>query len=235
MNFEINKIIGCIGAFLIVLSIFTPTIVFGPIAFIGIILVLTSLYGLAKFYEDKEIFSNALYGALSAVIGIIITLTIIVVTPVWSTLNEVIYQKIPDWNGNWLSLLNSSRWGTIFKVTWSQCAVWILLAFIVFWVFLIITMIFMRWSMDELAEYSQNNTFATIGTLLVISAIIPIIGLIGIWISTLMFAFALFTIKKPTLPVPSTASNKTNFCTNCGAPISSKTTSCTKCGKQIEE
>jgi uncharacterized membrane protein len=246
MNLQISKIIGCSGALLILLSIFTFTILFGFAVLIGSILVLISLYSLAKFYKDKEIFNSALYGALSTVIGIIISIIIIVVTPIWSTLKDNIYIYIPDWNGNWINLLNSSsKWGSVFSAILRQRGAETVLVLVVVWVFLIITMIFVRRSLKKLAKHSHNDTFATTGTMLIIGAAIPIIGLICIWLAIGGLAFAFFTTKEPN-PTPSSTTEqlpstqtilKTNsitkcYCPYCGNPILPENIFCPHCGQQ---
>jgi len=214
---------------------------------IGSILILISLYNLAKNYQTKEIFTNALYGVLSTIIGAIISLTLIAATPIGSTLKDSIYRNIPDWNGNWINILgSSSKWGNIFSTTLRQCTEWILLVLIVVWVFLIITIFFMRRSMKKLAKHSNNDTFTTTGNLLIIGAAIPIIGLIIIWIATLTLAQAFFNLRenKPTPSPPNSSQLQTTtttltnneikaYCPYCGTPTPPENIIyCPNCGKQ---
>jgi uncharacterized membrane protein len=246
MNFETNKILGCAGALLICLSVWGPTATFGFAILIGSILVLISIYGLAKFYKDKEIWNNTLYGTLTTIIGVIVTLTIIVASPLWSTLKNNIHRYIPDWNGNYATLATgiATKWFRILGDTMSRGGAGVVFI-VVFWVFLSIAMFFMRRSIKKLAEHSHNDAFATTGTLLIIGAVIPILGLIGIWLSTAALAFALFTTKKPnpdaplsTISSPSqTALTNTeiNFCHNCGTPILPENAFCSHCGKTKRE
>jgi len=205
MSLQTSKLLGGIGAvtiFLSVFIIFTATTLVGTIAVgcIGSTFILISFYNFAKIYKDKKIFTNTLYGTLTTIIGAIITLTLIVVTPILSTLKDYTYRYVPRWSGNWtdLSEIYASS-GSILRNTINACSSWILLVAIVFWVFLIIAMIFMQKSLKKLAQHSHNDTFENTGTILIVGAITPLIGLAGLWLSTLILTFALFTTKKPTI------------------------------------
>jgi uncharacterized membrane protein len=247
LDLETSKIIGCIGAFLLFLSLFTFTVAFGFILLIGSILVLISLYGLAKFYQDKEIFNNALYGTLTTIIGAVITFVFILASPIRSTLTNNIYRYVPDWNGNYANLAKgiTTNWFKILGDTISQrFGAGVVLIFIVFWVFVIIAMLFMRRSMKKLSEHSHHIAFTNTGTVIIISAAIPLIGLIGLWISTLLLALAFINTKKPnptslsTNLSPSqtttTPNTETNCCPYCNTPTLPEASFCALCGKQIQ-
>ena len=239
MNFETSKILGCVGALLIFLSIFTFTSTFGFMILIGSIFVLISIYGLAKFYKDKEIFNNALYGTLTTIIGVTTAFAFTVASPLWTTLKDNIYRYVPDWNGNWTNLSGiSAKLGIIFRETLRQCGPLIVIVLIVLWLFLIIAMIFMRMSMKKLAQHSHNNTFADTGNMLIVSAAIPLIGLLGIWLSTVLLAWTFLTIKKLNPPQISQSTSSftetCSYCTYCGASTTSKSLFCVKCGKQLQ-
>jgi len=59
MNIQTNRLLGILGAFLMVIS-FLPQ-VGGLFMLLGIILVLIALKGYADTYKDDSIFNNALY------------------------------------------------------------------------------------------------------------------------------------------------------------------------------
>lgn len=241
MDFETNNIVGCIGALLLFSSLFTFTITFGLILFIGIILVIISLYGLAKNYKDKEVFNNVIYGTSSVIIGAVITLTLVAASPIWITLKNNVHQYVPNWNGNYVNLVKgvATNWFHIFTDTISHGGAWIIMMIVIFWVFLIIAMFFIQKSLKKLAKHSHNNTFTTTGTLLIMGAI-PIIGLIGIWLSTALLANAFFTTKKPNPTPPQimlTATPETNllYCPHCNTLLLSENKYCHHCGQKIEE
>jgi len=250
MSLQTNKTLGCIGALLILFSIFTPTIIFLPIILSGIILVLISLLQFAKFYKDKEIYNNTLYGILSTILGAVTTFIIIAATPIGSILKNNVYRYVPDWNGNYANLIKGiiTNWFHILGDTINLQIGVLLLS--IFWVFLIITMIFIRKVMKKLAKHSHTNMFATTGTMLIMGAAIPIIGLICIWLSTTALAFAFFDTKEPKLTPPVTTIEQTQpptppsetelktdtptkrYCPYCGNPSLPENIFCSHCGKQ---
>jgi len=86
MNLQTNKNLGVIGALLIVFGTiylviridFSGYSIFGCIIIIivGIILSLINLYNLAKFYQAKNIFTNACIGAVTAIISSIVFMSL---------------------------------------------------------------------------------------------------------------------------------------------------------------
>jgi uncharacterized membrane protein len=75
MDFKTSKLLGGIGALIIVLEVI-PTVFFIPTSgvprIVGILLILTSINYLANFYQTKTIFTNAKFGAVAAIIGAIL-------------------------------------------------------------------------------------------------------------------------------------------------------------------
>ena len=200
MELQTSKKLGGIGALILFLGIIPAYIgfdLYGIPTAIGIILVLISLHSLAKFYKDKEIFNNALFGTLAAIIGAIISLAIILTTFL-PTLEDAMYQAAPDWNGNWIDFTNIiPNFDNINSTTLLQLTIGTLLIGIVVWVFIIISMIFIRKSLKTLADHSHTNLFATTSRILIIGAAIPILGILIIWISSLILANAFLTMKEP--------------------------------------
>jgi uncharacterized membrane protein len=203
MNFETSKNLGGIGALLMFIGCITPfanqTLLFDIIEVIGGLLIIVSLYGLASFYKNKAIFTNALFAGIAATIGVIIV-SIITVIKLLPLSDDLLYQIYPNWNGDPstiqsltpdLANLDISAVMPILTV--------ILLIAVVFCVFAIIAAFFARRSLKELATQSGINRFTTVGLLLLIGAILTIllIGVIIIWISTLILAITFFSMKKP--------------------------------------
>jgi uncharacterized membrane protein len=203
MNFETSKNLGGIGAllmFLGVIVLFTnQTLVFGIIEIIGGLLIIGSLYSLAKFYKNKGIFTNALLGGVAATIGAILSgiVTAITLLPLETDLT---YQIYPDWNGDPATLQNlTPTLGNIDPAMITTLLIGVLLLFAVFCVFTIIAAFFVRRSLKNLATHSNTPRFATVGLMLLIGAVLSIIlvGVLLIWISALILAITFFAIKKP--------------------------------------
>ncbi|XHH09487.1 MAG: DUF996 domain-containing protein [Candidatus Bathyarchaeia archaeon] len=204
MNFETSKILGGIGALLLFLGILPYIGYFGIVEIIGLILVMVSLYGLADFYRERGIFTNALYGVLAAIVGAVIASVVTVVT-VLASLTDFLYQIYPDWNGDWATIQGlTPNTANIDPSAIIPFITGLLLVFVVIWIFAIIAAFFVRRSLKELAVRSGTGLFATAGLLLLIGAVLIIIfglGLLLIWIAALLLAIAFFTMKAPE-PVP---------------------------------
>lgn len=211
MNFETSKNLGGIGALLMFLGVtalfMNQTLVFGIIEIIGGILIIGSLYSLAKFYKKSGIFTNALLGGIAATIGVILSgiVTAITLLPLETDLT---YQIYPDWNGDPATLQNltPTLGGNYDPTLITALLTGVLLLLIVFCVFAIIAAFFARRSLKDLATHSNTDRFATVGLILLIGAILSIIliGLLLIWISALILAITFFTMKRPppTTPTP---------------------------------
>ena len=271
MELQTSKNLGGIGALLITIlgpillcsvtlfsNLLLGIIICGITEIIGISLILASLYSLAKFYKDTTIFNNALLGALTAIIGSIISGIITTITVI-TTMMNAIRQIYPDWNGtdqiqNLTPDLSNIDYATLI----SHIGSGLILAFLIFTVFTSIAAFFIMRALKRLAIHSHKETFATIGLLIFIGAIctIFVIGIFLIWIAILMLAIAFFKLKEPDPAQPSTTETTTplptidpkvemffhctppgtlfhKFCPNCSTPITSKAKFCTHCGKQI--
>ncbi len=211
MTLETSKILGGIGALLMFLGILPYIGYFGIVEIIGVILVLVSLNGLANFYKDRGIFSNAIFGVLSAIVGAIISGVVVAVT-VLTSLTDFLYQVYPDWNGDWTTLQGlTPNTANIDPSAIIPFITGLLLVFVVVWVFAIITAFFVRRSLKELAVRSGTGLFSTAGLLLLIGAVLIIIfglGILLVWIAILILAIAFFTMKAPE-PVPPPQANVT--------------------------
>jgi len=76
---------------------------FSAIELIGIILVMVALYDLSRYYNDGSIFNNALYGIVTGVTGIVISLAVVFVA-VLTSLTNFLYEIFPDWNSDFTAL-----------------------------------------------------------------------------------------------------------------------------------
>ena len=268
MNLQTSKLLGGIGALTIFLSAFTifvrnispiiNTAICGSLFVLsGSMFVLISLYSLAKIYKDKKIFTNALYGALTTIIGIIISIIVAIriIQPIIINLMQQTSQIVKSNPDDIISgFLNNIDTTFILQIING-----IVVVYYVMCLFIIIAMIFTYRSLKKLAQHSHTNLFATTGFMLIIGAVTSLffIGLLLLWISTLILAIAFFTLKKPNTTTTTTPSplNTTNFtpspsaslqsttniavntqtkayCPYCGTPTPPENVYCHHCGKQ---
>ena len=204
MSLESNKTLGGIGAILLAIP-FTNIV--------GIILVLIAMKGMSDYYNDDDIFKNALYGFIFGVVGVIALVAVILLLVFgFATISPVVTPF--------------AGWGLV------------IIAFIVLYVFSLIAAIFYQKSLNILSEKSGETTFNTAGLILIIGAIIPVIGEILKLIAWILAAVGFFNIKKSTQPPAPTpappASEEKRFCQYCGAQIQSDAAFCQKCGKKID-
>ncbi len=197
---QTSKNLGGVGALLLFIGPLLSYALFfaGLIPLIGFILVLIALKGFADHYKDAGIFNNALYGFITAIVGVVAGLGALIVTAFG------IYAKegITDW-------IKLAKWTAALTVR--RAFIYygrVILAFIVIFIFAMLTARFYRKSLSLLASKSRVGLFSTAGLLLLIGAVLTIIvlGLLLIWISFLIIAIAFFSIKttvaEPTPPSP---------------------------------
>jgi len=209
MSLESNKTLGGIGAILLAIPF---------LSLIGIILVLIAMKGMGDYYDDDDIFKNALYGFIFGFVGVIALIAVILMLAFgFSTVSPVITDT---------TAIGFSGFGLF------------IIAFIVLYVFSLIGAIFYRKSLDILSEKSGEQMFSTAGLILLIGAAIPVIGEILKFVAWILAAVGFFNIKKstqiPKSKEPVLPGEGKQFCKYCGAPIQPEATFCQKCGKKIE-
>ncbi len=202
MTLESSKTLGGVGAILILIGSLVTQYTFGIVDLIGVILVFVALNGLANYYKERGIFTNAIYSLVAGIVGIVVAaaaaLYIIFDTTILTKLIQDIY---PTWNGSW-STITSLRGMTpvtsnipIGDVTSALGAVFLVL--VVLWVFAIVAAFFARRSLKTLSSKASVGLFSTAALLLLIGAFLTIIfiGAILMWIAVLLIAIAFFQIK----------------------------------------
>jgi uncharacterized membrane protein len=214
MTFDSSKTLGGIGALMLFVAAIVGLVVpYGGliVGVVGLILVLIGLHGLADHYHDRSIFSNALYGVMAVVIGVITAVGILVATVLFN-LNNIkafISQIFPGWDGDWASLQtmtpdpNAFQTGNFDFSTIVSLIVGILAVLVVIWVFAIIATFFVRRSLNTVADKSTVGLFGTAGLLMLIGAVLIIafgFGLLLIWIGVLLLAIGFFQLR-PLEPV----------------------------------
>ena len=208
MSLESNKNLGGIGAILLAIPF---------LSLIGIILVLIAMKGMAEYYDDDEIFKNALYGFIFGVIGVIALVAFILMLAFGFAVTSPVTSPV--------------------AVPFAGFGV-VIITVLILYGFSLIGAIFYKKSLDTLSEKSGEHMFTTAGLILLIGAAIPIVGEILKFVAWIMSAVGFFNIKEltqsteskePVLPVE----NK-KFCTYCGAAIQPNASFCQKCGKKVD-
>jgi uncharacterized membrane protein len=211
MTLESSKTLGGIGALMMFIGVLPYISTYGIIELIGAILVLIALHGLSNLYNEAAIFSNALYGVIVAIIGVIaaVGVAIAIVLP---SITDFITKLYPSWNGDWSTLSSlSSMTPDTSAIEFSDLIPFISAAIAVFIVILITSIIaafLIRRSLKLVSTKSGVGLFSTAGLMLLVGAVLLILfvipGLIVMWIAALLLAIAFFQIK-PQQPMPPAA------------------------------
>ncbi|HEX7482705.1 MAG TPA: DUF996 domain-containing protein, partial [Candidatus Bathyarchaeia archaeon] len=164
--------------------------------FVGAILMLFALHGLADYYKEKGIFSNGLYGFIALIGGSIVTFAGFFYLFFYTTdVTNLLSKLYPGFNGDWSTLPNLTANTNLNPAEIVPFISPILAVLVVAWIFIIIAAFFTWRSVKDLSSKSKVGLFSTAGLLLLVGAIIPLLGLILMWISILLMAFAFFQIK----------------------------------------
>jgi uncharacterized membrane protein len=183
--------------------------VYGGLSFVGLILVLAALWGLAGYYKNAGIFNNALIGSIVGVAGIFIFAAVIL-----SGLTGFLRTVVPGWNGDWASLPNINPGDIRANVTLENMGPFlatILLAVVILCLFLLTAAYFYRKSLNIIADKTGVGMFRTTGTLLLVGAVLTIIliGIILIWVAMLLLAIAFFSMRTQQPQPPTSAPTQT--------------------------
>jgi uncharacterized membrane protein len=222
---ESSKTLAGVGSILLILSIVPYA--GAVLGIVGAILLLMGIKGLATYYQDNQIYDNALMGVIFLIIAIVI-----VAVAVFGSI-----------------LLFISAIGFLGGI------VILILGLIVAFVFYLLAAMRLRKTFSTLAQKSGEQSFNTAGTLLWWGAILTIIfvGTILIFIAWIFATIAFFSMKlQPQQPYTSQPQGYTppsappvaqttqaaptqapRYCPNCGAPVASDATFCPHCGKQL--
>ncbi len=200
MPLETNKILGGLGAILLFISALPISNFIGVLGLIGAVLILVSLYGLAGYYKEPKIFRNALYGIITGIVGVVIAAIVIFVL-LWASMQTLIYQFYPNWDGNPASLsgfvpdpsaIQNMDLNTILTI-----AIGFIAVLVIMWIAAIIASIFVRRSLGHLSDKSSVGLFRTAGLLFLIGACLTIvlIGILLLWIAVLLLAIGFLQLK----------------------------------------
>ncbi|MBS7607953.1 MAG: DUF996 domain-containing protein [Candidatus Bathyarchaeia archaeon] len=194
MSLESNKILGGVGALLMVISLIglLGSAYFLFLLVVGAILVLISLKGFADHYQDGGIFNNALYGFITVIVGLVATVAIFVI---------LVLQVLSNIPIDWTNPMEVQQYfmGNMY-VTW-QIAGTAIGALIVFYISAVVSAVLFRKALDALSARSGEKIFGTAGLVWLIGAVIPLVGVLIIWISWILMAVGFFSIKTAQAPV----------------------------------
>ncbi|MCJ7762299.1 DUF996 domain-containing protein [Candidatus Bathyarchaeota archaeon] len=204
MTLESSKNIGGIGAILMFIGVLPYVSFYGIVTLVGLILVMVAMYGLASHYRESGIFNNALYGVITAIVGVVL-FAVVVVYALFGFLAEI---GLTIGMGNityWAAGLANIDWANLGFNLIGSFITNILLALVVLFVFVVITAILLRKSLGLLSAKTGIGLFGTTGTMILIGAVLTIIliGLLLIWIALLLLAVAFFQIKPQQTQPPS--------------------------------
>jgi uncharacterized membrane protein len=204
VTLESSKNIGGIGAILMFIGVLISGYSYGIITLVGLILVMVAMYGLASHYRESGIFNNALYGVITAIIGVVL-FAVVVVYALFDFLAAIGLTIGMGNFADWAAGLANMNWANLGLNLIGSFITNILLALVVLFVFVVITAILLRKSLGLLSAKTGIGLFGTTGTIILIGAVLTIIliGVLLIWISLLLLAVAFFQIKtQQTQPTP---------------------------------
>lgn len=223
-SFESGKTLAGIGSILLILSIVPYA--GAVLGIIGIIMLLIGLKQIASFYQDNEIYENALRGLIFYIIAVIAAAVAVGALAV-----------------GFASIIGFFVGVAVF-----------ILALIVAFIFYVLAASRLRRTFDSLAQKTGEHAFATAGTLLWWGALLTIIfvGLILIFIAWIFATIGFFSMKSgpsqtqpysynpppttaapPPAQTPQPGAQPARYCPNCGAPVKPDSIFCPNCGKQL--
>ena len=166
MNIESSKNLGGVGAILILVGSLVTSYTFGILDLIGVILVFVALNGLANYYHERRIFTNAIYSLVAGIVGVVVAASAALYIIFDTTLVTKLIQDIyPSWNGSWSTISSLSGMTPVTSnipmgdVTSALGAIFLII--VVLWVFAIVAAFFARRSLKTLSAKASVGLFST--------------------------------------------------------------------------
>jgi uncharacterized membrane protein len=209
MTLESNKTMGGVGALLLLIGTLPliSTFTFGVIAIIGVILLFIALHGFASQFHEGSIFTNAIYGLVIGIVGVVITVAVAFYLLLYTTLiKNALMDLFPSWNGSWSTLPsiagttpNTSMVTSVARADLIGLVEAAIVIIAVAWIFATIAAFFVRRSLKTMAVKTGTGLFATAGLVLLIGALLLIAfvlpGLVVIYIALIILTAAFFSVK----------------------------------------
>ncbi|HMK95837.1 MAG TPA: DUF996 domain-containing protein [Candidatus Limnocylindrales bacterium] len=201
MTLESSKTLGGVGSILLLVGSLLTSYTYGVVTLVGAIILLIGLSGLASYYKERGIFSNAIYSVVAGIVGAVVAVVAVLYIIFYTTILTSLLQEIyPTWNGSWSSL-PSIRGMTPNTANITTSAVTsvlgaLFLVLVILWVFLVVSAFFARRSLKTLSTKTGVGLFSTAALVLLVGAFLTIvfIGFLLIWIAVLLMAIAFFQI-----------------------------------------
>ena len=199
MSFDSSKNLSAIGSLLMVIGFLGSVVPYaGILSIVGLILLLVGLKGLSSYYQENDIFNNALYAIITAIVGVVVAVGTLIVTAVsaFATIGIDI-NDVTDWTNFGTEISTYFSDFANFSEIWTLIGA-VVLALLVLFVSMIISMYFFRKTMNQLSTKSGIGLFGTAGLLMLIGAVLTIIavGLLIIWIGLILATVAFFQMKE---------------------------------------
>jgi uncharacterized membrane protein len=220
---ESSKTLAGLGSLLLILSVVPYAGV--VLGIVGAILLLVGIKGLASYYQNNQIYEDALMGVIFLIIGVIAV--------------AIAEDALA---AGFVSII-----GFVFGILAFFAGV------VIAFLFYLVAAMRLRKSFDLLAQKSGESNFNTAGTLLWWGAMLTIIvvGLILIFLAWIFATIAFFSMRPSqqpsqtqpyvapsfsqpvTEPTQAQYTQTQRYCPNCGAPVSADAAFCAHCGKQL--
>jgi uncharacterized membrane protein len=229
-NFQYSKTLAMEGSILTILGL-VPYVGW-VLGIIGVILLLRGMKEFANYYQDNEIYQNALTGVKYYIVALIA----LAVAGAGFVVGFVI--------NNFPTTLTFGIGNAI------GIAVGVAFLIVAF-VFYVLAATHLRKTFNTLALKTGEHSFETAGTLLWVGAILTIIGIgaLLIFIAWIFAVIGFFTMKgpdqqpytskpygytSPSAQPTAESSQAQSYCSNCGAPLKPQSMYCSTCGKKVD-
>lgn len=190
MEMQTNRILGIIGAFLMVIG-FLPS-VGGFFMLIGIIFVLIALKGYADAYKDGSIFHNAVYTIVFEIIGVVVCAGVIIYGAMGflASLGINNLAELRTWTQiDWQHSVNINNILPFIGA--------IILGLVILFAFTVLASLYFKKAMNTLSGKTGVKLFHTTGTVFFAGALLTIIliGFIVIWVAFILPMIAFYESK----------------------------------------
>lgn len=276
MTLESNRMLGAVGSLLIVATsatsflslaqFFFPSLYTagfaGPVGLLGLaglVLFMIAMNGLANYYKDRSIFSNALYWILTSIIGGVVAFALSFAV-LLSILSRVIGTIAP------FTQANPPTLSAVLDALQPYVGHFIPVGVVVFAI-TVVSVVFIVRAFNRLADASGVRLFRTAGLLFLVGiALTGALGLLAVllvlagstaistflpltvvsnlvslaaWTLTTVAFFrirALTSQMPPMQPTPQTSpvTGQVKYCPHCGAQNSLEAVFCVRCGEKLQ-
>ncbi len=230
-SFEYSKTLCGEGSILLILGL-VPYVGW-VLGIIGVILLMRGIKELAVYYQDEEIYKNALTGVKFYIVALVATA--VAVTGIIIGIGDATGFKFNS------TFTLTAGFGIGLAV--------FLGALVIAFIFYVLAAMHLKQTLNTLAQKTGEHSFAIASSLLWWGAILTIIGvgLILVFFAWIFAVVGFFTMKSPqrqtdapqySYNAPPTAAPTTSatqaarYCSYCGAQIKPDAAFCPNCGKQ---